>query len=479
MRVDHIIKEGSFIEAWINMANIRKYECVGHYPDGETVPPGHFNLWTGFNVEKLIIADIRRKREEEYEKRVKEGDTEAELDESEIDILQDTGYLNDDSLRNECSRLTRNFHNHMRFICNNDEKSYEYLLNWIAHIFCFPARKCGTAVLIKSLVGGVGKNRITDFVRYLMDGFGRADEDSGYSFDTEEFKDEVMGKFNHKMLNKFLVVIDEPNKSECFEKAEQFKKIITGPTFQCEKKGVDTVTKRSYHRFIITSNEGIPIKIDKGDRRYCVIECNATTRKEAKYFIDLSKELEDPDVQKAFYLELLAMKDKVKDYDWISNIPENSIRQDIKDASIKPEAHFVIDEIQTAIREDPSMTSFKMSTKSLYSLFQSSVHKPSNYNPTMINFTITIKGIFKEDWIEHKNVRIEGAVQKAIVVDVAKFLEQNPLPVVDDDDEPAPRLIRSGEAGPSNAILDDDMASAPIKTTYSKRIPARKTGSRS
>jgi hypothetical protein len=313
----------------------------------------------------------------------------------------------------------------MKFMCDNDEKTYEYLLNWIAHIFCTPAKKCGTAVMIKSNEQGVGKNRITDFIKYLMDGFARADEDSGYVMETEEFQDEVMGKFNSKMLNKFLVVIDEPNKTECFAKAEQFKRVITGNTFQCEKKGVDTTTKRSYHRFAILSNEGIPIKVDVSDRRYCIIECNGKPFSK-QYYDALSADMEDVTVQKAFYLQLLSRKNIVSKFDWIRNIPDTDFRRTLKEVCVKPESLFFEDYMRDVIYGDPECVEHRVSTNVLFSLFSTSPHKPVGYSPALVTFTVALKNSFKHDWFSYKDARVDGRVCKAVIVDVQGFLGKYP-----------------------------------------------------
>jgi hypothetical protein len=434
--------EGSFIEAWINMENIRKYDNVGLFPEGEQCPPNYYNLWSGFNVQKLLIKDIKKRREEEYEEAVSNGDTEAVLDESPINIEDEYDYNSDAELRNNCDELTKRIHAHYRFMCNNDEKTYEYLLNWAAHIFCFPAKKSGTAVLIKSTNQGVGKNRVFDMITHLIDGYNRVNESSGYVLETEEFATDITGRFNSCLLNKFFVLIDEPDKGECFANAEKFKKIITSPTFQCEFKGIDTVTKRSYHRFAIVSNEGIPIKVDASDRRFCIIEADGDPKPKT-YYEELSADMESEEVQKAFYIQLLGRKEIVSNYDWIRNIPDTGFRQDLKEACLKPEGLFFEDYMRDVLAVNPDEAEHRVPTRFLHTLFADSPHKPVNYNPTIVAFTIALKNSFKYDWLVHKDCKIDGRVHRCIIVDTEKYLAKYPLPVDQTVDE----------AGPSNAVL--------------------------
>ena len=124
---------------------------------------------------------------------------------------------------------------------------------------------------------------------------------------TAENTDHVLGRFNQNQ-NKLIVVIDEMKCSKAT--SEQLKALITAPTLNFEKKGVDGCQIRNMGRYIMFTNNDIPVKIEENDRRFVVFE---TSNKylgsiNTSYFKNLAECLSNPKKMRKFYNELMNRK---------------------------------------------------------------------------------------------------------------------------------------------------------------------------
>ena len=54
---------------------------------------------------------------------------------------------------------------------SNDKKTYEYFVDWIAHIIQRPFKKTNIAIILYSNVKGIGKNCIVDGICKLLKGY--------------------------------------------------------------------------------------------------------------------------------------------------------------------------------------------------------------------------------------------------------------------------------------------------------------------
>jgi len=73
------------------------------------------------------------------------------------------------------------------------------------------------------------------------------------------------------MADSFLVNLNELSKKDTLEAEGQIKGLITDPILLINKKGIDQIQIKSYHRFIITTNKEDPIATSKDDRRNLII----------------------------------------------------------------------------------------------------------------------------------------------------------------------------------------------------------------
>jgi hypothetical protein len=145
---------------------------------------------------------------------------------------------------------------------SNDPVVYEYFKCWISHIVKTPYNKTNVAIILYSMIGGVGKNPITDALCKLF---------KKYSGHIENI-DDITKNFNTHLTNKLFIYGDEIN-ANAKKVSDKLKQVITRPTQNLEKKGIDSIEIDDYSNYIFTTNNENCFKIEEGDRRLLMVKC--------------------------------------------------------------------------------------------------------------------------------------------------------------------------------------------------------------
>ncbi|QJX72763.1 hypothetical protein F-VV57_0001 [Faustovirus] len=212
----------------------------------------------------------------------------------------------------------------------NDEVLFEYLLNWMADIVQFPDRKIGKALLVRG-VEGAGKTSWWNW-------FGQCVLNTKYYLECE-FGD-ISGKFNNILGNKILTVIGEAKNGEMSKYKEKVKRMITDIRTVIERKGVDSRQVDNFNRYIVLTNERIPIKISTRDRRWVILDSNEVYVNDSGYWRNLFANILNHDNACHFY-NYLMMRD-ITDFNF-NKIPETQARMEIKIDSQNFPIQFLID----------------------------------------------------------------------------------------------------------------------------------------
>ena len=161
----------------------------------------------------------------------------------------------------EQALLNNPFLNLLKRLCN-DKKTFEYFVDWIAHIIQRPFKKTNIAIILYSSVKGVGKNCLVDGISKLL---------KGYSAHVETI-DDITKNFNSHLVNKLFIYGDEIKaSSKCI--SDKLKQVITRPTQNMEKKGKDAIEIEDYTNWLFTTNNRDAFKVEQGDRRLFFVEC--------------------------------------------------------------------------------------------------------------------------------------------------------------------------------------------------------------
>jgi hypothetical protein len=247
--IEFPLKEGKrFIDQWIIYPDIRRYDTMDVYPDKSQCPENCFNLWTDFYGETIT----------NYIEMPKERDL----------ILK-----------------------HITIICGNDQQLYDYVVGWIANMIQYPDMK--STMLTFYAKQGSGKGC---FLKLLERMIG-----SDKYFSTAHPERDVYGSFNPSMSARSLVNLDEMEKKQAIDADGKIKNLITEGTITINKKMMSQYVEKSFHHFIITTNNLETIKITEDDRRNVLIESSNELIGNKEYFTKLFNMLDDDNVIKTMY----------------------------------------------------------------------------------------------------------------------------------------------------------------------------------
>jgi hypothetical protein len=258
-----------------------------------------------------------------------------------------TGFIYDDTNNNYDHDIVDTYLNHLKYICNNDEKAYNYLEGWLSHIIQKPQQKTLTAMVFYSIVEGVGKNLVFDIYTELIKGYTTTFRDT----------DALTDRFNGDMVGKLFVLGDEIN-ARAQEVANELKNIITREKENVELKGKDKYQVNDYKNYAFTTNNENVFKVSNSDRRFVFIEC-PEEKKDQQYYNKLVEFKNSPSCLKHLFNYF-----KTKDLSNFSprDIPITDYKKRLIWANLEAYIKFVYDEFDNIVNIKYNVnTLYKMS----------------------------------------------------------------------------------------------------------------------
>ena len=199
------------------------------------------------------------------------------------------GFIFDDKNYDFDEKKIELYINHVKFMCRNEEKAYNYVLNWMAHIIQKPNVKTNVCLLFYSFLEGVGKNIMIDCFEKLLTGYVIRFKNS----------DAITDKFNGDMMGKLLCVGDEIN-ARAQEIAGELRDTITRKKEIIEFKGKDKIIVNDYKNYVLTTNQDNILRVPLKDRHYALIEAPEEV-KSPEYYKNLLSFIEDQEKMKMLY----------------------------------------------------------------------------------------------------------------------------------------------------------------------------------
>ena len=211
------------------------------------------------------------------------------------------------------------FIDHLKLLTNNEDKCWQYLLNYIAHIFQYPEILPAVSVLIKSYEEGVGKDKLIDIIGAMM-----GDEYITRISDMSM----VTGNNNSSLKNKLIVQLNEVSGKDGYESKNVIKDLITRKKNIINEKYIKITEFSNYTRLFIFSNNVNPININHNDRRFIVF--NVEKKESNSYYKKLHNLLNDKNKLKSI---LFYLKNKVdlSKFDIRNDRPKTSAYTDMAD----------------------------------------------------------------------------------------------------------------------------------------------------
>lgn len=280
-----------FVTVWMDDPLIKTYQLMDVYPPPLTCPPKVYNVWNGFAVERFEC---------------------------------------------ESSGNIEPFMEHMKLIVRGDEKGLDYLIKWFAQMFQEPGKLVGTAPIIRG-DQGTGKSSILDEGVKRMLG-----HDKYYS--TPNPTKDLFSQFSDGRFGKLMVVVDETKSKDSINNLEVMKAAITSPTYNHEVKSVTPMRVRNFNRFVFTSNQDAPVKIEAGDRRYFMFDMDPAKYGDKEYFDALMKYMSDERNLKAIYEYMMSID--ISNVNWINDRPITETYDEVRAESVDVVTKFLINAAQ-------------------------------------------------------------------------------------------------------------------------------------
>jgi hypothetical protein len=210
-------------------------------------------------------------------------------------------------------------------ICSGIPELYEYLYDWAAHIFKYPAVKTPITVVLQG-ESGVGKSIFGKVLRHMI---GRQ-----HTAEVGNFN-EISGNFNEVLENRLLVQIEECGVFS-HKDSDTMKHLTGSDTIQINAKGQSTRSVPNYLRFLLTSNADTPVRISGDDRRYFMLTVGKGNKQEEKFFSELIAELNDGGYEG--FMQFLVNREVGRN---LRAIPDTDLRMSTKEVSIESTWAFI------------------------------------------------------------------------------------------------------------------------------------------
>ena len=184
-------------------------------------------------------------------------------------------------------------------ICNGDDTSYQYLLNYIAHMIQKPEEKPGVMLI---LLGGqgIGKGTLGRLLQMIWK----------ESYLQVHSVDAVTGNFNAALEKAFIVFMDEALFSGDRRSADALKSLVTEPTIYINEKHQPARQMDSCHRFIAATNADHFKNTESDDRRDFVLRVSDSRKNDPEYWLKLNDEMTNGGVEALLYeLEKIDLTD--------------------------------------------------------------------------------------------------------------------------------------------------------------------------
>jgi hypothetical protein len=197
---------------------------------------------------------------------------------------------------------------------------------------------------------------------------------------------DVWGSFNSIMMDSFLINLNELSKKSTLEAEGQIKALVTDPTITINKKGVDQIQIKSFHRFIITTNKDDPINTSKDDRRNLIIRCSDELCGDKNFFTKIYDLLDDVSVVRTCYdyFKSIPNLDKFNSLP----IPQTSYQNELKKLDVTPPEQFLIYLCENQI------SNLELTAKEFFTRFQMFLAESNiNYETTSLKLGVKLTNL--------------------------------------------------------------------------------------
>jgi len=231
-------------EMWLKSGKRRTVEGVIFDPERDH--EGYLNLWTGWAVEPL---------------------------------------------KGNWSLLRELIHN---VLCAGDEQLFEYVINWLAHMFQKPGTPAETAICFQGSKG-TGKSTLGEVLTHIAGKHGMI----------LASPEQITGRFNGHLRPTIFMFADEAIAPTDRAANSSLKNLITSSLLPFESKGVDIKMAKNHLHILMASNDDwvLPMSLDD-ERRFVIQRVTDERRGDFDFFTRLHTQLDNGGYE-AFLFDML------------------------------------------------------------------------------------------------------------------------------------------------------------------------------
>lgn len=147
-------------------------------------------------------------------------------------------------------------------LVGNNEEEYIYFCKWLGWLVNHPLERLPTSIILQG-EHGTGKTKFCELV--LKNIFENNFAEIGQSDINKEFNDYIIGK-------QIIVANEVIHNDNKLLVPDKLKNYVTDTYVSINRKFKNTAYMRNYTQWIFVTNNFIPLKIEKGDRRYSIFK---------------------------------------------------------------------------------------------------------------------------------------------------------------------------------------------------------------
>ena len=229
------------------------------------------------------------------------------------------------------SKLPEIYDKFLNHLVDNDQESYEYILDWLA--MALQPDKRNFCILTTIGQQGIGKGILGQIMEKLV---GK----ENCSLTTQKA---ISGTFNKQLLNKIIIYINEVEVKTIHD--ENKLKSYIDETIEIEAKFVDAVSIKNYGNLYLSTNNEDALRLTADDRRFSIVSLTKT-KLTPSYWESVSGYTID-DIFNPKFIEKLGnfLMNRVVDVKRMASPLKTQLTEEIREASLKPWEFHLIENI--------------------------------------------------------------------------------------------------------------------------------------
>jgi hypothetical protein len=184
-------------------------------------------------------------------------------------------------------------------LVNGNREHCDYLLKWIALKLQQPWIVPGVCVVFTG-AQGIGKTTFWNFIGNRL--IGRKQ----YVY-TDDIIRDIFDKHSEAQMSNLLCVMEEASSSLTRKLANELKAKITATHTRINPKDIRPFSIDTFLSWVLLTNDASPVKLESGDRRYCVFNTGSAHKGDYAYWSETARLLEAEETVAAVFTHLMSL----------------------------------------------------------------------------------------------------------------------------------------------------------------------------